>query len=236
MPDPGVLDLLRSQPPFRELPPARRERLAPACRVARLAPGELLVEQGQELREVFLIVEGALFLHLPGQHGRHEAAHLLSRGLFFGEATALQGGAWPLAAAAAADGALLLAVEARAFLELVRQEPDFALGLLGTLSAKLFEASRRVGELSVASANTRLARYLLALERRRSHGVVELELPVNKRDLATLLATTPEHLSRLLRRWGDAHIARSSGRTVTVLNLELLEALAEDAPGEPDAG
>ena len=52
-------------------------------------------------------------------------------------------------------------------------------------------------------------------------------MPLAKKDLATLMAITPEHLSRILRRWADARIVRMAGRGLQLSNLAILEAMAD---------
>ena len=83
-----------------------------------------------------------------------------------------------------------------------------------------------------ASAEARLARYLLRLPARAQEGSLRVALPLRKRELAAQLAITPETLSRLLRRWQDQEWVRTEGSALTLLDPGALTALAE--PKNPD--
>ena len=99
--------------------------------------------------------------------------------------------------------------------------------MVGSLSQWLLGLVERIDELSVASAGARLARYLLRQPSHRIESATQVELPMAKKELAAHLAIAPETLSRLLRRWQDAGLVRSEGRTLTVLDERLLAALAD---------
>ena len=57
---------------------------------------------------------------------------------------------------------------------------------------------------------------------------------MDRKDLAAVLAITPEHLSRLLRRWADAGLVRPQGRTITLLAPRVLSAIAEPGNARED--
>jgi CRP-like cAMP-binding protein len=63
-------------------------------------------------------------------------------------------------------------------------------------------------------------------------GVLQVELPLPKKDLASELSITPETLSRLLARWRDRSLIRVEGRTVALLDTRTLETLAESSSAE----
>ena len=47
-------------------------------------------------------------------------------------------------------------------------------------------------------------------------GMVKLELPLSRRDLAAMVGARPESISRAIRRLEDDGIAEFSGRMVTI--------------------
>ncbi|WP_052809793.1 helix-turn-helix domain-containing protein [Streptomonospora alba] len=74
---------------------------------------------------------------------------------------------------------------------------------------------------------SRLADYLLSLPGRPHRGGLEVELPVAKKDVASLLDTTPESLSRELRRLRQSGvIIAQEGRRLVIGDLDSLMELS----------
>jgi len=134
---------------------------------------------------------------------------------------------YPASAAAIEPGTQLVEVGAAPFLEVFHSDRRMAAAMVSALSMWLLGLVERVDELSVASAGARLARFLLRQPSRVESGETRVELPMAKKELAGHLAITPETLSRLLRRWQDRGIVRSEGRTLVVLDENLLAAVAD---------
>jgi CRP/FNR family transcriptional regulator, dissimilatory nitrate respiration regulator len=84
-----------------------------------------------------------------------------------------------------------------------------------------------VTKRNAAEVPTRLARYLFSLPALNSSSTSLLvELPCSRVELAVMLATTPETLSRTFHRLADEHILEAYERTVRVLNVPELERIA----------
>jgi CRP-like cAMP-binding protein len=99
--------------------------------------------------------------------------------------------------------------------------------MVASLSMWLAGLADRIEELSVTSAVARLAHYLLRLPSRSEGGATVIELPMAKKELAAHLAITPETLSRVLRRWQDTGLLRTSGRKLEITDERLLVAIAD---------
>ena len=110
--------------------------------------------------------------------------------------------------------------------------------VIASLCIHLLRLAERVEELSVPSAEARLARYVLRQPARaqpaRIQGArkseLEVELGMKKKDLATHLAMAPETLSRVLRRWRErgwvTDAEGGSGALLSILDGAALEELA----------
>ena len=96
-------------------------------------------------------------------------------------------------------------------LELVRESPDFALELLGELAGRLRRFAQMVESLSLREVPGRLSAYLLLLDERLG-GTGQVELDLAKGQLANLLGTSPETLSRILARLAREGMLEAAGR------------------------
>lgn len=79
--------------------------------------------------------------------------------------------------------------------------------------------------MSLKEVPGRLAKYLLYLSGRTDGGAVELD--ISKGDLASLLGTIPETLSRILAKMNRQGLIRSRGSQIGILDREGLERIAE---------
>jgi len=107
----------------------------------------------------------------------------------------------------------LLFFPRRQFVELVTEHPTLALNLLAMLSLRLRRFAAQIESLSLKEVPGRLAAYLLYLaEEQGSTTQVTLDIP--KGQLASLLGTIPETLSRIFARMTEEGLIRVEGRTI----------------------
>jgi CRP/FNR family transcriptional regulator len=106
---------------------------------------------------------------------------------------------------------------------LVTANPSLALNLLAIMSKKLRQFAAQIENLSLKEIPARLASYLIYLaEEQRSEDTVTLN--VSKGQLASLLGTIPETLSRIFAKLSGQNLIRVEG---TLLDLQGIEDLAE---------
>ena len=119
--------------------------------------GEVVVREGEETREMFIIREGRI--EILKQVGGHEVRlATLERGSFFGEMSLLEG--LPRSATARAIGKTeLVVLRPGSLLVQIRRDPTFAFELLQQMSRRVRELNDKL-VLKVASAEfgNRLAR------------------------------------------------------------------------------
>ena len=113
---------------------------------------------------------------------------------------------------------------------LVERHPSIGLRMLESVSRRLSETEARLASVISEDVTARLARYLLALPvRRRTGHSPEIVLPLAKKDIASLLDTTPESLSRQLRRLSDSGVIRQGAHgTITITDADALSALSSE--------
>ncbi|HZL99436.1 MAG TPA: Crp/Fnr family transcriptional regulator, partial [Planctomycetota bacterium] len=146
----------------------------------------------------------------------------------FAEAALFHHGIFP-ASAMASEASLLIRIDGARFLRLFAEERALAASMVGSLCGWLHTLLDRIEVLTLISAGSRLATYLLRLPARQEQGELRVQLPVAKKGLAAELSITPETLSRLLGRWRERGLIRVEGRSLALLDSRTLEALAESS-------
>ncbi len=99
--------------------------------------------------------------------------------------------------------------------------PSLALSMLAMLSLRLRRFAAQVESLSLKEVPGRLAAHLIYLtEEQNRTDQVMLDIP--KGQLASLLGTSPETLSRIFSKMSDEGLIRVDGKRIELLDYEEL--------------
>jgi CRP/FNR family transcriptional regulator len=112
--------------------------------------------------------------------------------------------------------------------DLVKSNPSLALNMLAVLSRRLRRFTVLVDDLSLKEVPGRLAAHLLYLSANQE-GTDDVQLELPKGQLAGLLGTIPETLSRILTKMVKQGFVESEGARIKIVDRPGLEELAEGA-------
>jgi len=222
-------ETLAGLPHFRDLSPELLARVAALARRVQLQPGDDLFREGQRCDGFYFVEAGRMKIYRIAPDGRERIVHHIGPGQSFAEAALFHFGIFPASAAPVDGPATVVRIDGARFLKLLEDERALGNSMIGSLCGWLHVLLDRIEVLTLISAGSRLATFLLRLPARDVGGVLQVELPVPKKDLASELSITPETLSRLLARWRDRELIRVDGRSVSLLDTRTLEALAESS-------
>jgi CRP/FNR family transcriptional regulator len=187
--------------------------------------GENIFAEGDEGTGFYVVLSGRVKIFKVSPEGKEQILHIFGPGEPIGEVAVFTGRPFP-ASAEALEETRALFFPRKEFLELIRRDPFLALNMLAVLSQRLRRFSALIENLSLKEVPGRLATYLLYLqEEKKGEGDLLLEIPKNQ--LASLLGTIPETLSRILARMNREGFIHSTGpRQVRILHRKGLEELA----------
>ena len=214
---------------FKGLPAEQVEELSRICLDQRYRKGQELFSEGSSAKGFYLAVSGKFKIYKLSLEGKEQILHIFGGGEIFGEVPAFTGGNYPANAQAIEAGRALF-FPRTSFLELIGREPAIAVNLLGILSQRLRRFTHMIEDLSLKEVPGRLAAYLIYLSE-RSGSVRDLDLDITKTQLASLLGTIPETLSRILAKMAQQGIISVEGRTIRVLDRKSLESVAAGEKG-----
>ena len=214
-------------PLFAELSDGDRADLASIAREQTFDRGEIIFSEGDEADGLYCVADGRVKIFKLSPEGKEQILHLFGAGEPFGEVAVFAGRRFPAYAEALAKTKTIY-FPRRALLDLIGAHPDLALGLLAVLSLRLRRFANLIEDLSLKEVPSRLAAYLLYLKERNNKGGDEsaLELDITKGQLASLLGTIPETLSRILAKMTRQGLIETEGRHIRLLDLDGLEDLA----------
>jgi CRP/FNR family transcriptional regulator len=188
--------------------------------------GEMIFSEGEEAAGLYAVGEGRVKVFKLSLDGKEQILHMFGPGEVFGEVAVFAGSRFP-AYSQAVEKSIILFFPRPRLRELVRSHPDLALGMLGLMSLRLRRFAALIEDLSLKEVPARLAAYLLVLADRNDSGREgAVELDVTKTQLAGILGTIPETLSRILGRMARDEVVQVDGRLVRILDRDRLEELS----------
>lgn len=187
--------------------------------------GEMIFYEGDESLGFYLVLSGLIKIYKLSADGKEQIFQFIKPNETFGEVTVFYGKAFPAHAEAVQKSRVLL-FPRRDFLKAIRSNPDLALTMLAILSERLRQFTVQVENLSLKEVPSRLSSYFLYLLREEAKDDA-ISLGISKGQLASLLGTIPETLSRILRRMAENGIIEVRGRQIRLLDIPQLVALSE---------
>jgi CRP/FNR family transcriptional regulator len=157
--------------------------------------------------------------------GKEQILHILGPGEPFAEVAVFSGSQYPANAETMANSSLFFFPK-QAFITLISSNPALAMNMLAALSIRLKQFSHMIEALSLKEVPGRLAAHLLYLSEQQEEAS-ELRLDIAKVQLAALLGTIPETLSRIFKKMNEQGLIESSGAAITILDRQGLEDLAD---------
>ena len=190
--------------------------------------GQTIFSEGDDGNGFYVVASGRVKVFKLSHEGKEQILHILGTGEPFGEVPVFAGEHFPAHAEAMEETRVLFFPRA-AFVELIKKNPSLALNMLAMLSRRLRRFSSLIEDLSLKEVPGRLSAYLLYLSETKSQSI-NLTLDISKAQLASLLGTIPETLSRILARMSTEELIESDGqRSIKILDRH---GLAELASGE----
>ena len=221
----NILNIISAIPLFNGLPADQLSAIRQIAVEKKFNKGQTIFSEEDETKGLFVVVDGRVKIYKVSSEGKEQILHIIEAGQSFGEVTVFTGQQMPANAQTLAKSRLLLFPRS-AFVGLVTANPSLALNLLAIMSKKLRQFAVQIENLSLKEIPARLASYLIYLaEEQGSADAVTLN--ISKGQLASLLGTIPETLSRIFAKLSGQNLIRVEGPKITLLDLEGIEVLSE---------
>lgn len=191
----------------------------------RFPHGEVIVRQGEDVRSLFLVTEGAVRLASVTRAGREAVVALLGIGDLFGE-SALLGQPSPVQARATGRTEVV-ALHVSCINAIVRRQPGTAEQLLRLVAGRLHRTRAALEEALACDVQGRVAGRLRDLA--SDHGVreadgVRLTVPITQEELARMVGVARETVNRTVGTLAARGLVSSGAGTMVIRDPEALEA------------
>jgi CRP-like cAMP-binding protein len=212
-------------PLFEGLTSRQYDQLARICVDRSYQRGQIIFSEGDEGIGLYVLVAGKVKVYKLSPDGKEQILHLFEPGEPFGEASVFAGQPFP-AHAEALEKSRIFFFPRGAFIELIKGDPSLALNMLAILSRRLRRFTVLIEDLSLKEVPGRLAAYLLYASEQRANSE-DLKLDIAKNQLASLLGTIPETLSRILTKLVRQGLIQVDGSRIRIKDRQGLAELAQ---------
>jgi CRP-like cAMP-binding protein len=187
--------------------------------------GQTVFSEGDDGTGFYVVAAGKVKIYKVSLEGKEQILHIYGPGNPFGEVPVFSGEQFPANAQTLLKSHLLF-FPRTAFTELIAKNPSLCLNMLAVLSMRLRQFTVQVENLSLKEVPGRLAAYLLYLAQEQE-AEDTVSLPISKGQLASLLGTIPETLSRILTKMSNNGLIDVSRGEIKLLDYDGLEDLSE---------
>ncbi|MCP3953735.1 MAG: Crp/Fnr family transcriptional regulator [Desulfobacterales bacterium] len=223
------LNIIENAPLFNGLPTEHLEELRQITVEKEYGRGDTIFMDGDAGNGFYVVLAGKVKVAKVSAEGKEQILHIFGPGEPFGEVPVFTGKPFPANAQAISKSVLAFFPKKR-FIALIKANPSLALNMLAVLSTRLRQFTIQVENLSLKEVPERLASYLLFLAREQENPT-EVTLPISKGQLASLLGTIPETLSRIFSKMSSDDLIKVEGKKITLCNPAELEALSIHGKG-----
>ncbi len=209
---------------FSGLTPEQYKELAAIVTLKEYKKGQTIFNEGDPGNGFYILASGQVKIYKISIEGKEQILHVFGSGEPFAEAAVFTGKSFP-AHALALQASTGMFFPRDAFVSLLKQSPSLAMNMMAALSMRLKQFAQMIEDLSLKEVPGRLAAHLLLLSARQGNRD-RVELEIGKAQLASLLGTIPETLSRILAKFAKQGFIESNGATIELKDWESLEELA----------
>ncbi|TDG13605.1 Crp/Fnr family transcriptional regulator [Seongchinamella unica] len=226
MVDVSPLDMISDSPWFVGLPESLIQQLAQSASIRPFNRGAYLFTEGEIDTDVYCVVTGRIRIAISSAGGHHFAITDLTHGAWFGE----QGLVSDTGRAASAEALVtshVLVLPKLAMMDAAEQWPGLYRNLLRHHVDRSRELYSLLGDVLFYPLRARVASRLLQML--ADHGVhndgeVLLEMKLTQNDFARLALGSRQRVNKIFRDWTERGIVESNGDSITVKDIEALQA------------
>jgi len=213
-------EIIEASSLFRGLPAGQIDEITRLMVEKKYAKAETIFFEGDAADGFYIVSTGKVKVFKMNPLGKEHILHIFGPGEPIGEVPVFHDQPFPASAETLLKSSLLY-FPRRNFVKLIEENPAIALNMLAVLSLRLRQFANQIENLSLKEVPARLASYLLYASEEQGQGNV-VHLEISKGQLASLLGTIPETLSRIFSKMSDAKLIQVEGRIITIIDRESL--------------
>jgi len=174
----------------------------------------VVIQKGDESGVLYVVIAGRLKVSVADDQGKEVILNTLGPGDYFGE-LAILGDMPRTATVVSLEDSKLLTLSRKAFLDLVREQPDIALAVIRNLTERVSQLTEQVGRLALGDVYSRIRDALNAQAVERDGLLVTGRF--TQSEIAQMVGSSREMVSRIFKDLREGGYIRLDDKRVVIL-------------------
>ncbi|WP_316569829.1 Crp/Fnr family transcriptional regulator [Neobacillus sp. YIM B06451] len=202
-------------PIFRELEDHELDKIAEISLSREFSKGTHVFMQDDPLKNVYFVSNGKIKIYKSDVNGKEQIVSIQKKGDMFPHVGFFRKGAYP-AYAEVLEPSTLVVVPIAEFEKVLIDNPELCIKLFRVLGEKIVDLQNRLEEQILNNTNEQIIKLLVRLG--KNHGTVQpdgaifLKAEFTNRDLANMIGTTRETVSRTLTKLKKDNLIKVDSR------------------------
>ncbi len=222
-------EYLKHLPVFEELAPADLAAISQVTLERRYKKNMIIFMEGEPGEGFHYVKSGKVKIVKMSQDGREHIINILGPGEVFAEVLLFNPGPYPATAVALEDSVIGI-IKNNDLENVVAGNARIALHIIRVMSKKLLHAQMKIKTLALSDTFSRTAHVLIRLSQQYGRAVaggVEIDLDMTRQDLANLIGTTRETVSRVLNAMRKDKVLRFADQKIIIADEKRLDRYRE---------
>jgi len=174
----------------------------------------VVIQKGNESGVLYVVIAGRLKVSVADDQGKEVILNTLGPGDYFGE-LAILGDMPRTATVVSLEDSKLLTLSRKAFLDLVREQPDIALAVIRNLTERVSQLTEQVGRLALGDVYSRI-RDALNAQAVEADGLL-VTGRFTQSEIAQMVGSSREMVSRIFKDLREGGYIRLDDKRVVIL-------------------
>lgn len=218
------INFLHRVPLFHGLEQEELLKISKLTRERKYRKNMIIFVEGEPGEALFFLKEGKVKISKNTPDGREQILHILQSGDIFAEVVLFDGGPYP-ATAESLEESVVGMIKNSDMDELIKKNPDLGMKIMKIMNKRLVMAQTMIRDLALKDTFGRLASMLLILAKdhgEKSQQGVRIKLALSRQDLANLIGTSRETVTRALSDFKKNKLIEMDKQSITLLKEEEL--------------
>ncbi|GAB9261250.1 Crp/Fnr family transcriptional regulator [Ligilactobacillus animalis] len=206
-------------PIFNHLEEEQMDEIMKVMKSISYKKGQMVYREGDTSNALYVVSKGKIRIYRLSESGKEQLLRILNPGDFTGELALFRESIHEAYAEAMSNTDVCM-ISKNDLQEFLLKYPTISLKFLSELSNRLETLEKQTTRFTTEKVDARLALFLAECMD-DGEGSMEIELPMNRKDLASYLGTTPETVSRKLADFeNEGYIKQKASRKIEILDLD----------------
>lgn len=219
------LEALKKVPIFSQLKEEDLQRILSITFEKKYKKGSIIFMEGEKGEASYFIKSGKIKISKASKDGKELILNIYGENNVFAEVTILNDICYP-ATAEALEDTVLGVVRNNDLEKLIKSNSDLGFNLIKVLSKRLFDAQMKLKQLALNDTYSRTADTLIRLSDdvgANEDDQIEFELNLSRQEIANMIGTARETVSRVLSRFKKEGSIDIKGKRIIIKDIHKLK-------------